>query len=136
MEKSVLPQSRASNFKYSFLLISLFGFMCSLYRSDYNVALGIFAYSLWAESQFPQKHRILWLLLASLIGDGLWLLLVSLGRWGEEPNQHESLRDLTRVVALMNLAYKMGLIVYARLQYDECRDLFTLGAIRKKLLYL
>jgi hypothetical protein len=32
---------------------------------------------MWSESHFPQKHRILWILFLSLIGDLAWIIGVS-----------------------------------------------------------
>lgn len=43
------------NFRFFLLPISLIGFVCCLDRSDFNVPLGIFAFVLWNEAQFPKS---------------------------------------------------------------------------------
>jgi hypothetical protein len=69
--------------KYNFILIGLLGFLCCPDRSDYNLPLGVFAFLLWGQTQFSQKHRILWLILLSVLADIIWLLVVSISFWGE-----------------------------------------------------
>lgn len=72
------------SFRYTFLGISLIGFVCCLDRSDYNVPLGIFAFILWSESHFPQKHRIMWVIIFSLLGDLIWIIAISIVEWNQE----------------------------------------------------
>jgi membrane protein YdbS with pleckstrin-like domain len=100
------------------------------------VALGIFAFLLWNELQFPQKHRVLWTLLISVFGDLLWVLVVSVGKWHQEETMNWHLRTLTQVASIANMVYKIGVVGYAVCKYEHSKDLFKLEAFNKKFLYL
>lgn len=124
------------SFRYAFIVVTLLGFICCLYRSDFNVAVGIFGFMLWNESHFPQKHRVLWVLFLSILGDLAWVLGVSVLVWQKEPIANDNLRVLTQVASIVNMVYKLILIIFAMCTYEQCSDLFKLSAFRTKMLYL
>ena len=124
------------NFRFFLLPISLIGFVCCLDRSDFNVPLGIFAFVLWNEAQFPQKHRILWVLLVSLLGDLLWILIISVIEWGQEDLQSNRLRGMTQALSILNMVYKLCLVFYAANWEDGCEKLLSCESFSRKVLYL
>lgn len=99
-------------FSYHFLAVALLAFLNCPDRSDYNLPLAIFAFLLWTYKPYHQKQRILWLVLASIICDGIWLLSVSIGEWTEK-TQGNDLRGLTQAWSLVNLCYKLIIFIYA-----------------------
>lgn len=104
------------NFRYALLIISVLGYLCCPDRSDFNVPLGIFAFMLWGDHQFSHKQRIIYLLLVSLIGDALWIIFVGFIKWSLDENANEaakSMHQLTRIVSIINVVYKIGLVIYA-----------------------
>jgi heme/copper-type cytochrome/quinol oxidase subunit 2 len=129
------------HFANTFLWVSVVGLIGCLGRADYNVVVGLFGYLLWGETQFPQKHRVLWVLLWSILGDVLWLLLVSVLFANELQEQQEwsmnpHVRTLAQITSIVNLLSKMIMIFYAVLSVEGCADLFHPDSIKKKLLYL
>jgi hypothetical protein len=68
-------------FSYNFLGVALLAFLNCPDRSDYNLPLAIFAFLLWNHKPYLQKQRILWIILASIICDIIWILIVSIGEW-------------------------------------------------------
>lgn len=103
----------ADNFKYVFIGVTVIGFVCCLDRSDFNVALGIFSFILWSETQFPQKHRIIWLNILGIIGDLIWILVISVAEWNQEELERGRIREVTQIFAILGLIYKMILVFYA-----------------------
>lgn len=71
------------NFRNCYVIVALLGFICCLDRADFNVPLGIFGFIMWKEVQFPQKHRILWITIFSIIADIFWIIVVSLAIWNK-----------------------------------------------------
>ncbi len=122
-------------FSYHFLAIALLAFLNCPDRSDFNLPLSIFAFILWNHKTHFQKHRILWLLLFSIVCDAVWILVVSVGEWTEN-TQGNRLRGLTQALSIVNLCYKAILLIYAVVSMDDCKSLFTLQAFRKNALYL
>lgn len=122
-------------FSYHFLAIALLAFLNCPDRSDFNLPLSIFAFILWNHKPHFQKHRILWLLLFSIVCDAVWILVVSVGEWTEN-TQGNRLRGLTQALSIVNLCYKAILLIYAVVSMDDCKSLFTLQAFRKNALYL
>lgn len=121
-------------FSYHFLAISLLAFLNCPDRSDFNLPLAIFAFLLWNHKPHFQKHRILWLLLFSIICDAVWILAVSVGEWMEN-TQGNRLRGLTQALSIANLCYKVILLIYAVVNIEGCKNLFTLDAFRKNVMY-
>jgi hypothetical protein len=70
-------------FSYNFLAIALMAFLNCPDRSDFNLPLSIFAFILWNYKPYLQKHRILWIVLISIICDAVWILTVSIGEWND-----------------------------------------------------
>jgi hypothetical protein len=69
-------------FHYNFPIVALIAFLNCPDRSDYNLPLAIFAYLLWDFKPYFQKHRILWIILISVICDIIWVIGVSIIGWG------------------------------------------------------
>lgn len=100
-------------FRINFIIISILAFMNCPYRSDYNLPLAIFAFTMWSDVQFCQKHRILWLLIITMFTDIIWLLVVSVGEWNDEGKSMTILRQFTQLLSLVNCLYKLVITVYA-----------------------
>lgn len=64
-------------FSYAFVGVALVAFLNCPDRNDYNLPLAIFAFFLWNSKPYNQKHRILWLLLLSVVCDAIWFLSVA-----------------------------------------------------------
>lgn len=121
-------------FSYHFLAIALLAFLNCPDRSDFNLPLAIFAFILWNHKPYIQKHRILWIILASIICDAIWILSISIGQWNEI-SQGNELRGLTQALSIVNLCYKAIIFVYAIISMESCKNLFTLEGFRKHVLY-
>lgn len=109
-------ESEHYNYRYALLFVSVLGYLCCPDRSDFNVPFGIFAFMLWSDHQFSHKHRIIYLLMLSLIGDILWIIFVGFIKWGLDQHVNEAakaMHQLTRIVSILNVVYKLGLIIYA-----------------------
>ncbi len=104
--------------------MALLAFLNCPDRSDYNLPLAIFAFILWNHKPYNQKHRILWILLASIICDAIWLLAVSVAEWREK-SEGNQLRGLTQVLSLINLCYKAIVFTYAAVSMEDCKNLFS-----------
>jgi hypothetical protein len=81
-----MPSEHHENFRYALLFISVPAYICCPDRSDFNLPLGVWAFLLWSDCQFPQKHRIIWMLIISLAGDLLWIFFISFIRWNKDDN--------------------------------------------------
>lgn len=132
----IMITGQEGNFRYWFLLVAALGLLCAPDRSDPNIVLGLFAFLMWTGTQFPHKHRILWMVLATILGDLLWILVVSVGTWGQHPEGNHHLRVLTQVCSIMNLILKITLVVYSILKIDGCHDLISKNGFSQKFLYL
>ena len=128
--------STEENFRYFLLGISLLGFLCCLDRSDFNVPLGLFGFLIWSEQNFPQKHRVIWMILFSLIGDLFWILIVSVAEWQQEDMQNNKLRGMTQAMSIVNMVYKLGLVFYAVNWIEHCEDVFSCRSFKRRVLYL
>ena len=115
----------ANYFRFNFLIVALIAIMNCANRNDYNLPLGIFAFLIW---NYPyersQKHRIIWMFIFSIICDLLWFLIISVGEWGEVGGQN-SLKTLTQVLSIINFVYKIGIVVFAIVKQEECKNLLS-----------
>jgi hypothetical protein len=93
--------------------VALIAFLNCPDRSDYNLPLALLAFLIWNHPyQRSQRHRILWLLVFSIICDLIWILGVSVGEWAEVGTKNK-LKGLTQLLSVVNCCYKLGLIIYA-----------------------
>jgi len=121
-------------FVYNFLGVALLALLCCPDRNDYNLPLGVLAFLLWNyQYQRSQRHRILWLLLVSLIFDLVWILSIGVSQWGGF-HIHNQLQGLTIVISSINMCYKLVLVIYSVIAKEDTRDLFTWDAIQHQVL--
>ena len=104
-------------------------------RNDYNLPLAILAFLTWNFTHKSQRHRLLWLILASVICDAIWILAISIGAWGELSSGNQ-LRGLTQVLSVLNFCYKMGILVYAGIGFEDCKNMFTMQAFKHEVIQL
>jgi hypothetical protein len=43
---------------------------------------------------------------------------------------------MTQVASIINMIYKIGLIIFAISAYEQCSDMFSFNAFKTKVLYL
>lgn len=71
--------AKSGYYAYNYLVVALVALLNCPNRNDYNLPLGVLAYLLWNHPyQHSQKHRILWLVLFSLLTDLIWVLAISI----------------------------------------------------------
>jgi hypothetical protein len=66
------------------------------------------------------------MLIISLGGDLLWILFISFIRWNKDDNLNEAAKDmhqLIRIISIVNLVYKLVLVIYAINKVEGCKDL-------------
>jgi hypothetical protein len=66
------------------------------------------------------------MLIISLGGDLLWILFISFIRWNKDDNLNEAAKDmhqLIRIISIINLVYKLVLVIYAINKVEGCKDL-------------
>ena len=71
---------------------------------------------LWGDHQFSHKPRIIYLLLLSVVGDILWIIFVGFIKWSLDEHANEAakaMHQLTRIVSILNVVYKIGLVIYS-----------------------
>lgn len=122
-------------FAYNFLGVALIALMNCPDRNDYNLPLAVLAYLTWNFTYKSQRHRILWLLLASVLCDMIWILAISIGAWGELQTGNQ-LRTLTQALSVVNFCYKLGIVIYASVGFEDCKNLFSLDAFKKEVIQL
>lgn len=134
--KSVSSFRGHKNFRYALLFVSVLGYLCCPDRSDFNLPLGIFAFMMWGDQQFSHKHRIIYMLLFSLIGDLLWIIFVGFIKWNMDEHVNEAakaMHQLTRIVSILNFLYKLGLIIYATQKIESCKNIFDSEVISQEI---
>jgi hypothetical protein len=68
------------------------------------------------------------MLIISLGGDLLWILFISFIRWNKDDNLNEAAKDmhqLIRIISIINLVYKLVLVIYAVNKIEGCKDLLS-----------
>jgi hypothetical protein len=76
------------------------------------------------------------LLIISLVGDFLWIFFVGLIRWNQDANTSETnnqLHQLTRILSIVNIVYKIALIIYAVLKIRACATALTLKTLEEEI---
>ena len=74
-------------------------------------------------------------MILSLIGDLLWILVVSIAEWEHEEMSHNKLRGITQAFSIINMVYKLGLIFYGVNWVESCEDLFSCQSFYRRVLY-
>ena len=121
-------------FQYNFLIVGLIALLNCPDRNDYNLPLAIFAYLVWNyQYERSQRHRVIWLFILSLIFDLLWILTVSVAIWRNMTITNK-LEGLTQVLSIVNLCYKLIIIIYAIVSIEDCQNLFKWDAFKAEVL--
>lgn len=120
----------AKLFAYNFVVVALLACLNCLNRNDYNLPLALLAFLIWNSEYKSQRQRLLWLLLVSIACDMICLLAISIGGWGELVSGNE-LRPLTQILSVVNFCYKLGIVSYATVTFEDCKNMFSMNAFKR-----
>lgn len=100
------------------ILLSLFTFMG---RADYNLPLFSFAIILWNHKKPPQKIRIWYLIVFSILVDFIWLIYYSI-LWKADGYTPFVFYDFTLVMSTIIFIVKISLMVILVMRDAVCRN--------------
>ena len=100
------------------IALSLLTFMG---RADYNLPLFSFAMVLWPQKKPPQKIRIWYLILFSLIVDFTWMIFYAI-LWNSEGYTPFAFYNFTLVVSAIIFLVKVFLVVVLVMRDYACRN--------------
>lgn len=112
------------------ILLSLFTFMG---RADYNLPLFSFAIILWNHKKPPQKIRIWYLIVFSILVDFIWLIYYSI-LWKADGYTPFVFYDFTLVMSTIIFIVKISLMVILVMRDAVCRN--SLITLPKQILDL
>ena len=100
------------------LALSLFTYF---ERADYNLPLFTFAALLWNQKSPPQKTRVWYLLVFSILVDFVWIIYWAV-TWSSFDNQEVVLCDFTLIVSSIVFVVKIFVIVVLFMKEPECSE--------------
>ena len=100
------------------LILSLFTYF---ERADYNLPLFTFSALLWNQRSPPQKIRVWYLLLFSLIVDFIWIIYWAV-TWNNFDNKELALCNFTLMVSSLVFVVKIIVMIVLFLKEPECSD--------------
>ena len=100
------------------LALSLFTYF---ERADFNLPLFTFAALLWNQKNPPQKTRVWYLLLFSILVDFIWIVYWA-ATWNSFNNRELALCNSTLIVSSIIFVIKIVVIAILFIKEPECSD--------------
>lgn len=109
------------NINKLFLLIIILSLLTFQGRADYNLPLFSFAIVLWNHKRPPQKIRIWYLILFSILVDFIWIIYYAI-LWNSEEYVPFVFYNFTLIISSIIFVVKVILVVILFLRDEICRN--------------
>ena len=115
------------NINKLFLLIIILSLLTFQGRADYNLPLFSFAIVLWNHKRPPQKIRVWYLILFSLLVDFIWIIYYAI-LWNSEEFIPFVFYNFTLIISSIMFIVKIVLAVILFIRDEVCRNaVFEIG---------
>lgn len=109
------------NINKIFGIIIMFSLLTFMGRADYNLPLFSFAIVLWQQKKPPQKIRIWYLILFSVLVDFIWIVYYAI-LWNSEGYTPFAFYNFTLVISSIIFIIKIFLAVILMMRDYACRN--------------
>lgn len=109
------------NINKIFVTIIFLSLLTFFARPDYNLPLFSFAIILWNQKKPPQKTRVWYLILFSMLVDFIWIVYWAIS-WQNRVFRYKAFYSFTLIVSSIVFSVKILLVVVLLMRDAVCRD--------------